>query len=71
MGFEKVDIKKVRSEDPESLFLDLRDRDPEIKHLWAHQADLLREYTLNHIKTRDVGLELPTGTGKFRISFIR
>ncbi len=70
MGFEKVDIKKVRSEDPESLFLDLRDRDPEIKHLWAHQADLLREYTLNHIKTRDIGLELPTGTGKTLVGLL-
>jgi len=70
MGFEKVDIKKVKSKDPESYFLDLRDRDPDIRHLWAHQADLIREYTTKHLKTRDISLELPTGTGKTLIGLL-
>ena len=64
MGFKIIEKKKTKPKDPESLFHDLKDRDPEIKHLWAHQADLLRDYSQNHIDTKDIGLELPTGTGK-------
>ena len=70
MGFKKIEKKKVKPKDPESLFQDLKDRDPEIRHLWAHQADLLREYTQNHCETKDVGLELPTGTGKTLVGLL-
>ncbi len=70
MGFKIIENKKVKPKDPESLFHDLKDRDPEIKHLWAHQADLLRDYTQNHTDTKDVGLELPTGTGKTLVGLL-
>ncbi len=70
MGFKIIEKKKVKPKDPESLFQDLKDRDPEIKHLWAHQADLLREYRQKHTETKDVGLELPTGTGKTLVGLL-
>jgi hypothetical protein len=34
--------KEIRPHDPESLFRDMKSRDPQIQHLWAHQADMLR-----------------------------
>lgn len=70
MGFKIIEKKKVKPKDPESLFHDLKNRDPEIKHLWAHQADLLRDYTQKHCETKDVGLELPTGTGKTLVGLL-
>ena len=48
---------------PEALFETLRSRDPKIRALWAHQADLLRAYE-KHLESRDVAVELPTGDGK-------
>jgi len=56
--------------DPESLFRDLRRRAPEIKHLWAHQADLLREYASRYVDVRDVAIELPTGAGKTLVGLL-
>ena len=69
MGFKKVDIKKVKTEDPESYFHILR-RDPEIKHLWSHQADLLRIYSKMHCDTKEISFELPTGTGKTLVGLL-
>ncbi len=56
--------------DPEALFRDLRGRSPEIKHLWSHQADLLREYHKNNLKIKDVAIELPTGAGKTLVGLL-
>lgn len=56
--------------DPEALFRDLRGRAPEIKHLWSHQADLLRAYHQKHQHTKDVAIELPTGTGKTLVGLL-
>ena len=70
MKFKIIEKEKVKPKDPESLFHDLKDRDQEIKHLWAHQADLLRDYTQKHCETKDVGLELPTGTGKTLVGLL-
>jgi hypothetical protein len=39
--------------DPETLFRDLRGRSPEIRHLWSHQADLLRAYYKQFQQTKD------------------
>lgn len=55
---------------PESLFHDLRGRAPEIKHLWSHQADLLRTYYQEHTKTQDIAVELPTGAGKTLVGLL-
>jgi hypothetical protein len=61
---------EVPPADPEALFRDLKGRAPEVKHLWAHQADILRAYHERHLKTRDVALELPTGAGKTLVGLL-
>lgn len=63
-------VKKIRPNDPESLFRDLKTRDQEVKHIWSHQADILRNYNKNHLNTQDIALELPTGTGKTLIGLL-
>lgn len=49
---------------PESLFRALRPSDSGVRHLWAHQADLLRDYSSLDASVTDVAVELPTGAGK-------
>jgi hypothetical protein len=56
--------------DPESLFGDLHPEDENVKHLWAHQADVLRAYAKDHEATPDVALELPTGMGKTLVGLV-
>ena len=56
--------------DPENLFHTLRERAPEIKHLWSQQADVLRKYHKKHLDTSDIAIELPTGTGKTLIGLL-
>jgi hypothetical protein len=56
--------------DPETLFRDLRGRSSEIRHLWSHQADLLRAYYRQFQKAKDVAIELPTGTGKTLVGLL-
>jgi len=62
--------REVRPADPESLFRDLKGRSSDIRHLWSHQADLLRAYDKIHLQTPDIALELPTGTGKTLIGLL-
>ena len=52
-----------------TLLRDLRGRSSEIKHLWSHQADLLRAY-LQFLNERDVAIELPTGAGKTLVGLL-
>ncbi len=70
IGFKKIAAKSIKPSDPESLFRDLKDRSPDIQHLWSHQADILREYTQKHINSSDIALELPTGTGKTLVGLL-
>ena len=62
--------KKTTHSDPETLFLSLRGRSPEIKHLWSHQADLLRSYHQKCRNIHDVAVELPTGAGKTLVGLL-
>jgi len=55
--------------DAEALFRDLKDRGPQIQHLWSHQADIIREYHKN-ISNKDIALELPTGAGKTLVGLL-
>lgn len=67
----KTDFNNERvSLDPEAIFRDLKDRAPEIKHLWSQQADILREYYNENKETKDLAIELPTGTGKTLIGLL-
>lgn len=70
IGFKKVVTRATKPKDPESLFHDLRNRSPDIQHLWAHQADLLRAYNQKHLDTKDISFELPTGTGKTLVGLL-
>ena len=54
---------------PEALFRDLARLDHGPKHLWAHQADILRDY-LNHQNDADLAIELPTGAGKTLVGML-
>ncbi|MBN2561536.1 MAG: DEAD/DEAH box helicase [Phycisphaerae bacterium] len=68
--FRTAQPDKARPNDPESLFRDLKGRDPEIRHLWSHQADLLRTYNEHHLGSADVALQLPTGAGKTLVGLL-
>lgn len=62
--FRRVTVSSRKADSPERLFDDLpRTRDG-VPSLWAHQADMLREYHSNHLEAPDIALELPTGAGK-------
>jgi len=70
IGFKKIAPISIKPSDPESLFRDLKDRSPDIQHLWSHQADILRGYHQKHINSSDIALELPTGTGKTLVGLL-
>ena len=55
-------------ESPESLFYDLRNR--KIEGLLSHQADVLRVYSKEAMKEKNVAMELPTGSGKTLIGLV-
>lgn len=62
--------ERTTPSDPETLFLSLRGRAPEIRHLWSHQADLLRSYHEECCNIHDVAVELPTGAGKTLVGLL-
>jgi hypothetical protein len=59
----------LKPESPALLFRDLQ-RDPNVKFLWDHQARLLEEYHQAHLKTSDLAVELPTGSGKTLVALL-
>ena len=70
-GIFKTDFTETSGPtDREALFRDIRGRAPEIKHLWSHQADLLRAYHQHYLKSHDVAIELPTGAGKTLVGLL-
>ena len=68
--FRHVGVKRQQSTDIESLFKDLKNRSPSIKDLYSHQADVLREYSSSHLNSKDVSIELPTGSGKTLVGLL-
>jgi hypothetical protein len=67
----KINAEKTNVPDsPEALFQTLRTRSHEIKHLWSHQADILREYHKKAPECSDIALELPTGSGKTLVGLL-
>ncbi len=57
---------------PESIVLMFRDlnRDPSIKYLYSHQAQVLEAYNQKHLQIKDLAIELPTGTGKTLVGLL-
>lgn len=68
--FKKVRVREAKPADIELLFKELKNRSPSIRDLFAHQADIIREYSQNHLNSRDVSLELPTGSGKTLVGLL-
>ena len=67
----KIPSRRIaKPADPEVLFRHLGGRSAHVQHLWAHQADVLRNWHSGHVDTADVALELPTGTGKTLIGLL-
>ena len=60
---------QTKPESPVLMFRDLR-RDPSIKYLWGHQEKLLDEYFTEHLKRKDLAIELPTGAGKTLVGLL-
>ncbi len=56
--------------DPETLFGELPRTPSGVGALWSHQADQLRAYEKDHRESRDVALELPTGSGKTLVGLL-
>jgi hypothetical protein len=61
--------KTLKVESPALLFRDLK-RDPNIKFLWGHQEKTLDSYFDNHLESKDLAIELPTGTGKTLVGLL-
>lgn len=57
---------------PESIVLMFRDlnRDPSVKYLYSHQDKVLESYEQKYLKSKDLAIELPTGTGKTLIGLL-
>ena len=68
--FRHVGVKRQQPTDIESLFKDLKNRAPSIRDLYSHQADVLRDYSSSHLSSKDVSIELPTGSGKTLVGLL-
>ena len=67
-SFKVPDAPIEVPETPEQLFKDLPKRGA--GSLWSHQADMLRSYHGTHLDSKDVALELPTGSGKTLLALL-
>jgi superfamily II DNA or RNA helicase len=67
--FRRVVTEHNVSQDPESLFRDLKSGSSKVQFLWSHQADILRTY-MEHKDKSDIALELPTGCGKTLVGLL-
>lgn len=68
MAFKNVSHEVKSYESIESLFRDIRTK--KIDALYSHQADLLKKYENEFMTSKDVALELPTGSGKTLIGLL-
>ncbi|MCL4512653.1 MAG: DEAD/DEAH box helicase family protein, partial [Candidatus Eremiobacteraeota bacterium] len=68
--FKTSSAQTIKPSNHEGLFRDLKVKDPQVQHLWSHQADILRAYQKNHSQSPDVAIEFPTGTGKTLIGLL-
>ena len=63
MAFRPKAAAETSAASPEQLFPLLPRTNRNSDGLWSQQTDVLRDY-MTHIGTRDLSVELPTGTGK-------
>lgn len=68
MAFKKLPAPASASKTPDQLFLDLPRR--RYTGLLDHQGQMLRTYFENAVKSPDVALQLPTGSGKTLVGLL-
>ncbi|WP_024614675.1 DEAD/DEAH box helicase family protein [Clostridium sp. Ade.TY] len=68
MAFKNIQKNKSNIKSPQELFGDLRNR--KVAGLLDHQSNMIDAYINNHIDTKDIALELPTGSGKTLIGLL-
>lgn len=69
MSFVTRGAKPPPVASPEAMFRDLPRTPSGPKHLWSHQADILRDYMAHQSET-DLAIELPTGAGKTLVGML-
>lgn len=68
--FNLTPRQPVREETIESMFMNTRGRSDDVQFLRSIQADVVREYNETHVDSDDVGIELPTGSGKTLVGLL-
>lgn len=68
MAFKKIIVKKFTAKDPQDLFRDIKNRTA--TGLLDHQAMMLESYMGKYYNSKNVALELPTGSGKTLIALL-
>jgi len=68
MGFKEFKRKTATPSTPEELFLELSGR--KYPNVLSHQSDVLRAYSASATDSKDVALELPTGSGKTLVGLL-
>jgi Rad3-related DNA helicase len=69
MAFKDIPDNNSNYESIGALFADIR-ANKKIDSLYAHQAEILKAYETEFIKSPNVAIELPTGTGKTLIGIL-
>lgn len=70
MAFKSVKPAKPAAPDPKALFGRLPRSGEGVDNLWGQQGWVLDAFHSNHLMTRDLAIELPTGTGKTLIGLL-
>ena len=68
MGFKKRTSSSRADLDPAAHFKSLTKR--QFPDVMPHQKDILEEYAANYVGDKDVGLRLPTGSGKTLVGLL-
>ena len=62
MAFKTITQTDKSYDSIESLFRDIRTK--KINALYSHQADIIKKYQSEYSESKNIALELPTGSGK-------
>ena len=68
MAFKKTPPPAAAPDSPDQLFRDLPRR--KYNGLLDHQGQILRTYAKDAVSSPDVGLQLPTGSGKTLVGLL-
>lgn len=68
MAFKKLIAKQFTAKDPQDLFRDIKNRTA--TGLLDHQSIIIENYMNNYYNSKNVALELPTGSGKTLVGLL-